>query len=149
MKRNLLGLTAVLILATLACGLIVPATFQALTDSAPPTQTPVSGIPVAVNNIAFVIPTGIGSGAQVETVQAVPPSNNMPWWEIAPSYHKYSIQGYPLSNTFHTPTIYVYPVDQYVQMNEDVASVVDKLKTIINSPSQPMPENLPFLPACL
>jgi hypothetical protein len=31
-------------------------------------------------------------------------------------------------------------------MNKDVADLVDKLKTIINSPDQPMLESLPFLP---
>ena len=41
----------------------------------------------------------------------------------------------------------MYPVNEYIQVNPDVAAVIDKLKTIINSPGQPLPENLPFLPA--
>jgi hypothetical protein len=162
MKRNVLSLMIGLIITTLACGLaapatpaqpgvetIVAATFQALTSVAPATQTPreASGTTIAVNNISFVIPTGIGSGAQAEKIEAVPPSNDMPWWEIAPTYNKYLIQGYPLSNTFHKPIIYVYPVDEYIQVNQDVATLVDQLKTIINSPDQPLPKNLPFLPA--
>jgi hypothetical protein len=159
MKRNLLSLTVGLMFMTLACGLITPATpaqpgvetivaatFQALTSVAPATQTPINGTTIAVNNISFVIPTGIGSGAQADAIEAVPPSDDMPWWEIAPAYNKYLIQGYPLPDTFHKPMIYVYPVEEYIQMNEDVAAVVDKLKTIINSPDQPLPENLPFLP---
>ncbi len=32
-------------------------------------------------------------------------------------------------------------------MVPDVGGIVDELKTIINSPNAPMPENLPFLPA--
>jgi hypothetical protein len=159
MNKKLLGLT-VMLLATFACGVIAPetptqpgvetvvaATFQALTVAAPPTQTPVSGTLVSVNNISFVIPIGIGSGAQVETVEAVPPSADMPWWEIAPTYNKYMIQGYPLADTFHMQTIYVYPVNEYIQVNGDMAELFDSLKAILNSPGQLLPENLPFLPA--
>ena len=160
MKRKFLGLTGILFL-TLACGLITPATpaqpgvetivaatFQALTAAAPATQTPyeASGTTITVNNISFVIPTKIGNGAQAETIEAVPPSNDAPWWDIAPAYNKYLIQGYPLSNTFHEPVIYVYPVDEYIQMNKDVATLVNQLKTITSSQGQPLPENLPFLP---
>jgi len=160
MKRKFLGLTGILFL-TLACGLITPATpaqpgvetivaatFQALTAAAPATQTPyeASGTTITVNNISFVIPTKIGNGAQAETIEAVPPSNDAPWWDIAPAYNKYLIQGYPLSNTFHEPAIYVYPVNEYVQMNKDVATLVNQLKTITSSQGQPLPENLPFLP---
>jgi len=160
MKKKILGLIGTLFV-TLACGLaapatpagpgvetIVAATFQALTPAAPATQTPpeASGTTIAVNNITFVIPTGIGSGAQVETVEAVPPSTDMPWWEIAPTYNKYLIQGYPLSYAFHKPTIYIYPVNEYIQMNQDVATLVGKLKTIVNSPGQLLPQELPFLP---
>ena len=160
MKRKFLGLAGILFL-TLACGLITPATpaqpgvetivaatFQALTAAAPATQTPyeASGTTITVNNISFVIPTKIGNGAQAETIEAVPPSNDAPWWDIAPAYNKYLIQGYPLSNTFHESVIYVYPVDEYIQMNKDVATLVNQLKTITSSQGQPLPENLPFLP---
>ena len=159
MGRKILGLVIVFI-TMLACGsltsplpaqpgveTIVAATFQALTASVPPTQTPINGTLVSINNISFLIPMSIGNGAQVETIEAVPPSNDMPWWEIAPTYQKYNLQGYPLSATFHAPAIYVYPVNEYLQVNADIAQVFDGLKTILNSPSQPLPENLPFLPA--
>jgi hypothetical protein len=149
---------AILLSGTLACGVLAPATpaqpgvetvvaatFQALTVAAPPTQTPVNGSVVSVNNIYFVVPTGIGSGAQAETIEAVAASDDMPWWEIAPTYNKYHIQGYPLSGTFHSATVYVYPVNEYLQVNEDMAEPFNTLKGIIAG--QPVPENIPFLPA--
>jgi hypothetical protein len=158
MKRELLSLAGIYFL-TLACGLstpntpaqpgvetIVAGTFQALTAAAPPTQTPVGGTAIAINNISFVIPTGLGNGTQAEKIEAVPPSADMPWWEIVPAYNKYQIQGYFLPKTFHKPVIYVYPIDEYIQVNQDIKALVDKLKTILNSPGQPLPENLPFLP---
>lgn len=159
MSRKFSGWAGFIFL-TLACGLsspatpaqpgvetIVAATFAALTTTAPTAQPPVvNGTTIAVNNISFVIPTGVGTGAQAETVEAVPPADDMPWWEIAPAYNKYPIEGYPLQNTFHAPRIFVYPAEEYVQMNEDVGIGIDKLKTILNSPGQPLPEYLPFLP---
>ena len=82
MKRKSLGWAGILFL-TLACGLINPVTpaqpgvetivaetFQALTANAPATETPtpttipINGTTITVNNISFVIPTGVGSGAQ-------------------------------------------------------------------------------------
>ena len=166
MKTKIFGCAGILFL-TLACGLFAPAapptqpsvetivaeTFQALTETAPAAETQVpappqtNGTVVAVNNISFVIPTGVGSGAQAELIEAVPPSNDMPWWEIGPAYNRYLIQNYPLAGTFHEPRIFVYPVSEYVQMVPDVGGIVDELKTIINSPNAPIPENLPFLPA--
>lgn len=159
MNKKALGLV-IMLLATLACGTLPPAppaqpgvetivaaTFQALTAAAPPTQTPISGTLVAINNVSFIVPTSVGSGAQVETIEAVPPSEDMPWWEIAPTYNKYTIQGYPLPKTFHMQTIYVYPVNEYIQVNQDMAELFDSLKSILNQPDQPLPENLPFLPA--
>ncbi len=164
MKRKSLGWAGMLFL-TLACGLINPVTpakpgvetivaetFQALTANAPATETPaptiipINGTTITVNNISFVIPTGIGNGAQAEFIEAVPPSDDMPWWEIGPAYNKYLIQGYALSGTFHKPAIFVYPVDEYIKINQDVGPHIEELKTIINSTGQPMPENLPFLP---
>jgi len=148
----------IILWATLACGVFAPstpgqpgvetvvaATFQVLTTAAPPTQPPVNGTLVSVNNISFVIPTEIGSGAQTETIETVPPSDEVAWWDIAPTYHKYQIQGYPLSGTFHMGTIYVYPVNEYLQVNEDMSKPFDSLKAIVAG--QPLPENLPFLPA--
>ncbi len=157
MNKKILAF-AILLLVTLACGVFAPpqpaqpgvetvvaATFQALTVAAPPTQTPVNGSVVSVNNVYFVVPTGIGNGAQAETIEAVPQSDDMPWWEIAPTYNKYHIQGYPLSGTFHSATIYVYPVNEYLQINEGMAEPFNTLKGIIAG--QPVPENIPFLPA--
>jgi hypothetical protein len=169
MKKKILGSVVAVMLVTLACGgsttpaipagsnveTIVAETIQAHESSAPaaasetplPTSTPVNGTMVSVNNISFVIPTGIGSGAQAEFVQAVPPAADMPWWEVGPAYNRYLIQGYPLPKTFHLPQIFVYPVAEYIQMNDGVATVVDNLKAVINAPGQPWPERLPFLPA--
>ena len=162
MKKTILGLIAILFV-TLACGsgapantdqqaleTVVASTLGALTAAAPPptqTLTPVNGTAITINNISFVIPTGTGTGAQVESIEAVPASDDMPWWEIGPAYNKYHLEGYPLAGTFHKPVIYVYPVDGYIQADEDIKTLFASLESILNSPGQPLPEKLPFLPA--
>lgn len=128
---------------------IVAATMQSLTASAPIVEVPPTqpaGAPVSLNGISFVIPTGIATNAQIELQESVPPSEGMPWWEIHPAYVKYPLQGYLLSNTFHDPIIYVYPADEFIQMSEGVGLGINTLKSILTSPEQPLPEELPFLP---
>ncbi|MBC7876822.1 MAG: hypothetical protein H7Y59_06575 [Anaerolineales bacterium] len=161
MKKKIGAMTLLLLLLS-ACGnaatatapvdevsTIVAGTMQALTATAPTLELPptqISGTNVLLNGIAFVIPPGIATGALAEPQEAVPPTENVPWWEIHPAYVEYPLQGYVLSNTFHAPKVYVYPVNEFIQVNADVAAGIDQLKTILSSPTQPLPENLPFLP---
>lgn len=155
--KKLFGSIA-LLLSILACGsagptpsqleleTIVAATLGSLTATAQALPTKVNGTSIAINNIAFVIPTEIGNGANSTSFEAVPPTDDMPWWSIMPAHHQYEIQGYVLQNRFHKPLIYVYPVEEYTQLDEDIAALVNNLKTILGSPDQPLPERLPFLP---
>jgi hypothetical protein len=102
----------ILLLGMLACGALTPAppsvetvvaaTFQVLTAAAP-AQTAVSGNAISLGDISFVLLQELGSRVEAETVQAVPPSEDMPWWEIAPAYRKYKIQDYAVAGAFHTP----------------------------------------------
>lgn len=161
MMKKFCGMLALLLILS-ACGnaptptaqvddvsTIVATTLQSLTASAPTIEvqpTQVSGAPVSLDTISFVIPTGIANSVQMEVVGAVPPSEGMPWWEIHPPYVKYPLQGYLLTNTFHDPIIYVYPADEFIQMSEGVGLGISTLKNIISSPEQTLPEELPFLP---
>jgi hypothetical protein len=124
---------------------IVAGTMQALTPSAPPVLIQ-SGTAVSLDGLSFTIPSGIASGAQVELLLASPPAEDMPWWETYPAHRQYPLQGYILPDTFHTPKFYVYPVNEFAQMNEGVGEEINLLRSMIASPGQPLPENLPFLP---
>lgn len=153
-----LGLTLV-ILVIMGCGVgtspttdqpnletVVASTLEALTPPAeevPPTE----GMTISDNNISFIIPSEIGTGAQAEKVEAVLPSENAPDWVVAPRYNKYTIQGYVLSgrNSLE-PTIYIYPADEYAQLHEGAAGNLSELQSILAAPNQPLPERLPFLP---
>ena len=117
MKKTVLMLS-VLALAILACGTttapaapdknvatIVVETIQALTQTAPlatqaaptqiePTQIPQpSGTPVTFQNVSFVIPNGLASGASGENVAKVDDTNG-PGWDIAPAHIEFTLNGY-------------------------------------------------------
>lgn len=123
---------------------IVAATFESLTASAPTSVPQNTG--TNIDNLSIVIPPQIGTGKEAKVIEVVPPSQDMPWWEIAPEYHQYLIQEYVWQNAFHKPAIYIYPADEYIQVNEDAANRINALKEIVNEPSPFLPETLPFLP---
>ncbi len=129
---------------------IVAGTMQAFTPTVPSTEsvpTLLSSTQVSLDGISFVLQAGLASGALAEPQEAVPPSENVPWWEIHPAYVEYPLQGYLLSNTFHEPRIYVYPVSEFTQMNEVADFRVDVLESILlSSPTQFTSPDLPFLP---
>ncbi|MBL8099277.1 MAG: hypothetical protein JNK81_08845 [Anaerolineales bacterium] len=124
---------------------IVAGTLQALTASAP-IPTEVNGISFIDDNISFVIPTGIATSATEEIVEESLPAADMPWWATYPQYHTYNLAGYVLTDTFHKADIYIYPIAEYVAMNEDVGKNIETLKSLIANPNQALPERLPFLP---
>lgn len=167
MKQRYMG-AAGLLLGMLACSVFSPAapqpgvetivaqTFEALTQPAPAqtdtavpaSPTALGGAAVAVNNINFVIPDGLASGAQAEHREAVLPAEDLPFWEYVPAHDVYLLQNYPLSGTFHEPRIYVYPANEYIQIVAEVETIAKRLSDILSAPDgQPLPPSLPFLPA--
>jgi len=124
---------------------IVAGTLEALT-AAVPIATEVNGISFTDDNISFVIPLGIANSATEEIVQAVPPGDGIPWWGTYPEHHRYDLEGYPITDGYSSIEISIYPIEEYVAMNEDVGNSIETLKSLIANPSQPLPERLPFLP---
>jgi hypothetical protein len=157
MNKKYLGLTGILFV-TLACGLTTPSTpgqpgvetivaetLQAFTSVAPATPIPISGTVIALNNISFVIPTGIGNGAQAEAIPAsLDP--NAPYWDIHPAYTEIPLAGYVLQNTFHQPKIYIYPADEYAKVHEGAADIISRMQELLANQNAPMPQNMPFMP---
>lgn len=127
---------------------IVAGTLEALTavPVQPSATTAFDGTPFTDDNLSFVIPTGIATSVTEEVVQAVPPSEGTPWWGVYPEYHTYSLEGYAITDGYRNIKIYLYPIQEYVAMNEDVRNRIESLKSLIANPNQPFPERLPFLP---
>lgn len=162
MKKQTLFAIFGVVMATFACtiqagipttaapvdevGTVVAATMQALT--AVPTQTgstQVSGTSASFENVSFVIPNGLASGANPETVPAVVDDGNAPWWQVAPTHIKFSLTGYQLQNKFLEPGIYVYPADEFAQANSMTKEQIDRLKKILAGGTL-LKETLPNVP---
>lgn len=130
-------------------GTIVAATMQTYTASpgestARPAVTQMEGTPVSHENVSFVIPNGLESNANAETMTAVDTNSGAPW-DIAPTHLRFTLTGYPLQGKFHEPRIFLYPADEYAQVNPNAAEQIDRLKKILAG-APPLLETLPNVP---
>ena len=115
-------------------GTIVAATMQALTvipsqSVSTPISSQAGGTPVSSENVSFVIPSGLASGANPVKMVSVDTNSGAPW-EIAPTHLRFTLTGYQLEGKFHEPAIYVYPADEYAKVNSNAASQIESLKRI-------------------
>ena len=148
MKKKWLGIVlAVFLLA--ACGTPAPAqpgvetvvaeTLVAMTSAAPPVETPAEpeGALVSANSVKFVIPVGLGTSANVESLPEAIITDG-PMMASAPAHTKFTLTGYPLQGKFFEPNIYVYPVAEYEAINDSAAQNIQKLRAILASPEAPL-----------
>lgn len=108
-----------------------------------PTATAAATAVSATNgSLQISLDTGsMATGFQTETVTA---SSDGPYWEVLPEYTRLTLQGYPLSNHLMTPQIFIYPVQELQEVNEDTVPIITSLQTLLQSP-QEIP-TMPFLP---
>ncbi|MBI5352685.1 MAG: hypothetical protein HZB50_08630 [Chloroflexi bacterium] len=165
MNRKFLGLVVGIILITLACGSVTPSTpdqsgvgtivaetLQAVTVNAPtlvpPTLEPTvqSGIPVSFQNVSFVIPNGLASGAAGTVVAAVTEENGAPW-DAAPEHIQFTLNGYMSTGKFSAITINVYPAQGYSDSYPGATNSIHELQAILASPSAQLTNDaLPNVP---
>ena len=107
-----------------------------------PTATTVSGNVITLNNVSLVIPEDLANDALLETVSAK--TDGAPW-ELAPAHVKITLTGYSLQDKFHKPELFVFPADEYAQVNPVAAEQIDRLKKILAG-SLPLQETLPRIP---
>jgi hypothetical protein len=117
-------------------GTVVAATMQAYTASASQAgatqpSTPVGGMPVSFQNVSFVIPMGMASGANPEAVAAVGEGGGAPWWEVAPAHLSFTLTDYQLQNQFFEPGIFIYPAPEFAQASSTASEQIDRLKKIL------------------
>jgi hypothetical protein len=130
-------------------GTIVATTMQALTATpSGNVSTPIpnqnGGTAVSYENVSFVIPRGIASSANTETMTSVDTNSGAPW-EIAPTHLRFTLTGYPLQGKFFEPQIYVYPADEYAQANSVASEQIERLKKAVAG-SPLLKETLPNVP---
>lgn len=162
--KNLFVLTVLTILA-LACGVSAPTatapveqvsvetlvagTMQALTAAAPAaTETPApQNIPISFQNVSFVIPEGLASGAAGELVPAITEETGGAPWDVGPEHIRFSFSGYDNSlGKFSGLEIKVYPVLDDAS-NSWMGNSLTELRAILASPNAPItPEAMPSVP---
>ena len=107
-----------------------------------PTPTLVTGNVVTINNVNLTIPEEMANDALLEMVSAQ--TDGAPW-ELVPEHLKIALTGYQLQGKFHEPQIFVFPADEYAQVNPTAAEQIDRLKKILTG-SPPLKETLPRVP---
>jgi hypothetical protein len=123
-------------------GTVVAATMQSYTAS--PGATQVNGTPISFENVSFVIPEGLASGANPESVPAVGEGSGAPW-ETAPPHVKIALISYQLQGKFHEAAMYIYPADEYGQVNPKAAEQIDRIQKILAGATM-LKETLPSIP---
>jgi len=109
------------------------------TATAQPTQTPAG----AAGELSMDL-SGIAQGMTIETVAAVPTSQDIPWWSAAPEYRLVTLQGYPVADHLMKAQIFIYPAEELAKANENAGQVSADLQTVLQSQQ---PGNvMPFLP---
>ena len=163
MNKKIITPLICLAIVALACGGTVPsasqpnletvvaATLQAITQQAAnnpaaTSQPEATGISVSFQNVQFVIPEGLASGASSEVIPAADEASGGPWG-VAPEYIEFVLMDYSPRDEFRPPVIRIYPAQEYATVNSWAQSSLAKLQGILASPSMPLTnENLPTIP---
>jgi hypothetical protein len=91
-----------------------------------------------------VIPEGLASGANPQSVPAVGEGSGAPW-ETAPAHVKVALISYQLQGKFHEAAMYVYPAAEYAEVNPNAAEQINRLQKILAG-STMLIETLPRIP---
>jgi len=86
----------------------------------------------------------LATGTHVETVAAVPVSDDLPYWEVLPEYTRVTLQGYPVTSHLMQPQIFIYPVEELIKVNEGTGQIAALLNDMLKSPREETA--MPFLP---
>lgn len=113
--------------------------------SAPATSQPV-GKPYNQSGISFALPACLAFDAVISTLAAVPPDPNGAPSEFAPEQRVIKFTNYPLSGKYFEPVVHIYPVADYVAMQEKLQDTVTDLSNLLASHPAALPDSIPLLP---
>lgn len=169
MKRlNLMLVIGALLLAALACSLPgqnttetpepdVPtdAPTEAITEEVTeaPTEAPTEEVytcapgmlPGYAFTVEFCYPSAYATGFNQALIAEVVPDPNLAPWDFNPDMIELNFNGYPVPNDYHTPTIWIYPVADYIALEPNTQTTITNLQTLLAN-QDPNPTSIPFLP---
>lgn len=134
---------------------VVAATLHALTPAIPEATQPAppqiiqsNGIPVTFQNVSFVIPNGLASGASSQAVPNNPTDQTGGPWAVAPAHIEFTLNSYNLPpGYFSQILIDVYPAQDYAAMYDGAKISLQRLQAVLSNPSAPMTnDSLPQVP---
>jgi len=112
----------------------------------PPTATVLpASLPDEPGGLHFVIPDGLAAGVSSEIIARAEGDQVAPW-EIAPEHSVLTFTGYTPQNSFQKPQIYVYPVQDYLALNPELANTIQEIQTAVANPGALTPEGMPGIP---
>jgi hypothetical protein len=116
------------------------------TDTPTVTLAPSPTPNVSCNEITLTLDPGLATGFQCQTIPAAGGPDD-PYFAINPQYTEVTLQGYILPDTFHTPHIFVFPVQSYHDLLPDIIDGrVAALQALIAGGALPATGALPLLP---
>ncbi len=118
---------------------------------------------VNYNGVTFSYDTSLAGSVTAETVpEQIADPNTSGWWESHPEYIKFTFSGFPTSNRYWEPAVYVFPIKssyQYLNPGQDHdlwRGMMDSTQTIVSQKHKLDPygyatvsspiEQVPFLP---
>ncbi|HEY9152421.1 MAG TPA: hypothetical protein VIN60_06000 [Anaerolineales bacterium] len=113
-----------------------------------PTQTPdPNAKSITFDNISFVIPGPLAHTATFKSIPAVTADKSQPWL-IAPQHIQITLSGYNApKGSYLLPQIFIYPAQDYANVNSGASASLQRLKTILNNLSALLTnDSLPWLP---
>ena len=91
---------------------------------APPEELSFPGREVFAQGIHFNLSEEVAQDISAETIPAETGSD-VPGWELVPEHSKIAFSGYQsIGETFHQPQLFIYPTDQYAQINPSAGEVI-------------------------
>lgn len=112
----------------------------------PPPQ-PVQEPNVSYEGISFSFSPAIAASAIATTVPGQNMGEDFYAFETYPTYDEFSFNQYAVSDHFHVPRIFVYPIEEYRSISGFAQDQFNKLEAaLVNRPGGSRMSDLPFLP---
>lgn len=118
-----------------------------IVTATPEAPTQMSGYATNLGGVSMIVPTCLGTGATGMIKSANPPSDEGPYFSAYPEHRLITIEGYPLVDKWWKPELKVYPVAEFLAMDENnfISGQMSKLQTILNDQAIPPTGSLPFV----
>jgi hypothetical protein len=97
------------------------------------------------STVEFCLPSALASGYSPLTIPENPSTPDMPPWTINPDMIEITLTGYPVTNQYHEPKVFIYPITDFIALYPDVAIIINNLQSLLTT-QPPEPTSIPFLP---